>query len=312
VGSPPGGVPGGGGGEPWLVDRPRGRRLPLAAIALAVVAVLAAASVAVVATGVLHRPAAPKPVPRLPAFAIAARSTSPPVSGDVWVTYRGAAAAHAQVYGEIKDPARGYVARLYARPFPYTARPVLVASVVLHPKRKKAPYLFQVTPAVATRYYVSVFQSRTGRRSLARSRAATVYVVPSLSHGAAQGCTRPTCHETFTLNVLAPAQALGTEMSKSWYTYFGLNLSKSPAKPPAAPAVLHLGGGGPRVSAPRRVSADEFAVTVTFSFSIGKKDGYSWLWAACTQGSEAVDGVGLPGPHGCGGKTIPAAHSYLG
>jgi hypothetical protein len=169
-----------------------------------------------------------------------------------------------------------------------------------------------VAPALATRYHVSVFQSRKGRRSLASSPAATVYVAPSLSHGAAQACTRPTCHQTFILNVLVPAQALGTEISKPWYTYFGLNLSKSPAKPPAAPAVLQLGAGAPRVSAPRRVSADEFVVTVTFSFAVGKKDGYTWLWAACVQGSVAVDGVGLPGPQGCGDKTIPAAHSYLG
>jgi hypothetical protein len=239
-------------------------------------------------------------------------SALPPVSGDVWVTYQGAAAAHAQVYGEIKDAARGDVARLYAQPFPYTARPVPVATAVLHPKGKKAPYAFQVTPALATRYHVSVFQSRKGRRSLASSPTTTVYVALSLSHGTAQACTRPTCHETFTLNVLVPAQALGTEISKPWYTYFGLNLSKSPATPPAPPAVLQLGAGGPRVAAPRRVSADDFVVTVTFSFPVGKKDGYTWLWAACVQGSVAVDGVGLPGPHGCGGKTIPVVHPYLG
>jgi Protein kinase domain len=312
AGAPPGGVRGGGSGEPWLVGPPRSRRLPFAAIALAVVAVLAAASVAVVATGVLRRPAAPKPPPKLPAFSIAAKSSSPPVSGDVWVTYQGAAAANAQLSGEIKDAARGYVARLYAQPFPYTAKPAPVASVVLHSKDKKAPYLFQVTPAVATRYHVSVFQSRKGRRSLASSPTATVYVVPSVSHGSSQRCGRPTCHETLTLNVLVAAQAIATEISKPWYTYFAVNLSKSPAKPPAAPAVLKLGAGGPRVSAPRRVSGDEFVVTVTFSFPIGKKSGYSWLWGACTQGSVAVDGVGLPGPHGCGGKTIPVVHSYLG
>jgi hypothetical protein len=312
AGSPPGGVSGGGSGEPWLVDRPRGRRLPLAAIVLAVVAVLAAASVAVVATGVLRRPAAPKPPPKLPAFAITARSTLAPVSGDVWVTYQGVTAANAQLYGEIKDAARGYVARLYAQPFPYTAKPDPVASVALHPKGKKAPYLFQVSPAVATRYHVSVFQSRRGKRSLASSPTATIYVAPSLSHASARACTRPTCHETFTLNVLVPAQAIGTEISKPWYTYFGLNLSKSPARPPAAPTALQLGAGGPHVSAPRQVSGDEFVVTVTFSFPIGKKSGYTWLWTACTQSSVGLDGVGLPGAHGCGGKTIPVVHSYLG
>ena len=311
AGPPPGGARGGGSGEPWLVGRPRSRRLPLAAIALVVVAILAAASVAVVATGVLRRPAAQKPPPRLPAFAIAAKSASPPLSGDVWVTYQGATTANAQLSGEIKDAGRGYVARLYAQPFPYTAKPTPVASVSLHSKDKKAPYLFQVTPAVATRYHVSVFQSRKGRRTLASSPTATVYVVPSVSHGSAQSCSRPTCHETFTLNVLVAAQAISSEISKPWYIYFGLSHSKSAAKPPA-PAVLQLGAGSPHVSPPRQVSGDEFVVTVTFSFPLGRKGGYTWLWGACTQGSVAMDGIGLPGPHGCGGKTIPVVHSYLG
>jgi hypothetical protein len=111
--------------------------------------------------------------------------------------------------------------------------------------------------------------------------------------------------------VHVPPPALGTEISKRWYTYFGLNMSKT-ATPPAGPTVLQLDAGGARVGAPRRVSADEYAVTVTFTFTIGKKDGYTWLWAACVPGSEAADGVGLPGAHGCGAKAIPAVHSYLG
>ena len=152
----------GGSGEPWLVRRepPRLRRV---AIALAVIAVLAAATVAVVTTGVLRSPARkPVPPPKLASFPIAARSALPPQSGDVWVMYQRGAAAQAQLYGEIKGAARGYVARLYAQPFPFTARPVAVASVVLHPKGKLAPYAFPVTPALATRYYVSVFQAAPG------------------------------------------------------------------------------------------------------------------------------------------------------
>jgi hypothetical protein len=300
-----------GSGEPWLVRRepPRLRR---AAIGLAVIAVLAAASVAVVATGVLRRPAPkPPPPPKLASFPVAARSGLPPQSGDVWVTYHGGGAAQAQVYGEIKGAARGYVARLYAQPFPFTARPAAVSSVVLHPKRSLTPYAFPVTPALATRYYVSVFQGRKAGRSLASSPAVTIYVATSMTRGTSQPCTRPTCHETFTLNVHVPSAALGTEISKRWYTYFGLNMSKT-ATPPAGPTVLQLGAGGARVGAPRRVSAGAYAVTVTFTFPIGKKDGYTWFWAACVQGSETADGVGLPGAHGCGAKTIPAVHSYLG
>jgi len=84
------------------------------------------------------------------------------------------------------------------------------------------------------------------------------------------------------------------------------------AKPPAGPTVLQQGAGSPKISPPKRVSANEYAVTVTFTFPIGKKDGYTWFWAACVQSSETTDGVGLPGGHGCGSKAIPAVHSYLG
>jgi hypothetical protein len=307
----PSGDRSGGSAEPWLVDRRRGRsRLPLMAIALAVVAVLAAASVAVIASGVLRKPA-PKPPAKLPAFPIAARSALPPVSGDVWVMYQGTADAQARLYGEVKDPARGYVARLYAQPFPYTARPALVASVVLHPKGKHARYAFRVTPELATRYHVSVFPGRKSADSLASSPTATVYVAPSVSRSSAQACHRPTCHESLTLNVFVPPAAIATELTEPWYTYFGLSLSKSPAKPPA-PSVLLLGEGGPHASAPHAVSSDEFVVSVTFSFGLGKKGGYTWLWDACVPGSVAADGLGLPGSHGCGAKSIPVAHSYLG
>ncbi|HTZ30739.1 MAG TPA: serine/threonine-protein kinase [Streptosporangiaceae bacterium] len=300
-----------GRGEPWLVrrERPRFRR---AAIAVAVIAVLAAASVAVVTTGVLRSPARkPAPPPRVASFPITARSALAPQSGDVWVMYHGGAGGQAQVSGEVKEGAKGYVARLYAQPFPFSARPAVVASVALHPKHKLAPYAFTVTPSLATRYYVSVFAGRKARKSLGRSPSAMIYVATSMTRGKSQPCRRPTCHETFTLNVYVPPLSLSSEISKRWYTYFALNTSKS-AKPPAGPAVLRQGAGSPKISAPKRVSADEYAVTLTFTFPIGKKGGYTWLWAACVQGSETTDGVGLPGAHGCGAKAIPTAHSYLG
>ena len=300
-----------GSGEPWLVRR-EPRPFRRAAIVLAVIAVLAAAGVAVVTTGVLRSPAAkPKPPPRLASFPITARSGLAPQSGDVWVMYGDGGAAQAQVYGEVEGARRGYVARLYAQPFPFTAKPAAVASVTLHPAHKLAPYAFKVTPALATRYYVSVFASRKSKRLLGSSPTAAVYVATTMTHTTARACSRPTCHETFTLKVRVPPSALGTELAKRWYTYFGLTLSKS-ATLPKGPAMLQLGAGTPKIGTPRRVSADEYAVTVTFSFPIGKKGANTWFWAACAPDSETADGIGLPGAHGCGAKAIPAVHSYLG
>jgi hypothetical protein len=300
-----------GSGEPWLVRR-EPRPFRRAAIVLAVIAVLAAAGVAVVTTGVLRSPAAkPKPPPKLASFPITARSGLAPQSGDVWVMYGDGGAAQAQVYGEVTGARRGYVARLYAQAFPFTARPAAVASVTLHPGHKLAPYAFRVTPVLATRYYVSVFASRKSKRLLGSSPTAAVYVAPTMTHTTAKACSRPTCHETFTLKVRVPPSALGTELAKRWYTYFGLTLSKS-ATLPKGPAVLQLGAGSPKIGTPRRISADEYAVAVTFSFPIGKKGANTWFWAACAPDSETADGIGLPGAHGCGAKAIPAVHSYLG
>jgi serine/threonine-protein kinase len=300
-----------GSGEPWLVRR-EPRPFRRAAIVLAVIAVLAAAGVAVVTTGVLRSPAAkPKPPPKLASFPITARSGLAPQSGDVWVMYGDGAAAQAQVYGVVKGARRGYVARLYAQPFPFTAKPAAVASVILHPAHKLAPYAFKVTPVLATRYYVSVFASRKSKRLLGSSLTAAVYVATTMTHTTARTCSRPTCHETFTLKVRVPPSALGTELAKRWYTYFGLTLSKSAALP-KGPAVLQLGAGSPTIGTPRRISADEYAVTVTFSFPIGKKGANTWFWAACAPDTETADGIGLPGAHECGAKAIPAVHSYLG
>ena len=106
-----------------------------------------------------------------------------------------------------------------------------------------------------------------------------------------------------------PPAALATEIAKRWSPYLGLRLAAG--KAPAAPAWQLLGAGAPRVSAPRRVSASEFGFTVSFSFRIGTS-AYAWNWSACAQDTEAENGLGLPGHHGCGDRRLPAAQAYTG
>jgi hypothetical protein len=67
-----------------------------------------------------------------------------------------------------------------------------------------------------------------------------------------------------------------------------------------------LGAGTAQLSAPRRISSDEFGWIITFSFPAGQR-GYAWNWTACTKTSEATDGIGLPGPNGCGSERIHAS-----
>jgi Protein kinase domain len=283
-------------------QRARRRRVRIAAAAAAVVVVVAGA-------GVLAALLRPHPGP-VPLFSpIAARSAFSPVTGEVYVEYRQGSSASAELSGEVKRVTKGEVAQLYAQQFPYSRAPVPAGSVILHPAGATARYAFRVTPTLATRYTVDVFGSSTATAPLATSASRTIYVATGGSYGTAQTCTRPVCHETLPVRVLVPAPALSSEISKPWYVYF--NNSLSAGQVPAAPRVLLLNAGGARVTAPQRVSADEFERTITLSFSVGN-DAYNWNWTSCNQDTEAQDGMGLPGHHGCGAPSADVSASYLG
>lgn len=298
------------GGEPWLVygRRRRVRIAPIAAIVAAVVIVggLVAGLLVVLGGG---QAVTPKPT----ALHVAARSATEPETGDVWTVYGLPGEGGAQIYGTIRGAVSGEVARLYAQPFPFSAAPKRVGSLVrLHPKGKagRASYSFQVTPGLATRYRVKVFQSRSATVALGSTAITTVYVASGFSSSAPlASCHRPVCHETVTGNMLVPAQAMSTEISKPVYAYLGLSLAKSGT--PAAPPALELGAGGAHVST-KLISATEYQITVTFTFSVGKTGGYKWAWNVCTKDTESQDGIGLPGSHGCGAKTIPNQINYIG
>ena len=242
------------------------------------------------------------------AIQIAAKSRLAPVSGDVYVGYRGGKDATGQILGQVKGVARGEVAGLYAQPFPYARPPARVGSVILSPG-KSAAYSFTVTPSMATRYTVRVFPDSSATAAVAHSPAVTVYVVPWTESNNDQNCQRPVCHETFHMLVLVPAAALDTEMAKQWYPYFGLNLA--PSKTPPAPKWMQLDKGAARVFGTHRISATEYGFTITYSFRIDN-DAYWWIWNACSQDTEAENGMGLPGHHSCGSSRLPASVAYTG
>ena len=98
-------------------------------------------------------------------------------------------------------------------------------------------------------------------------------------------------------------------MSKHIYPYFGINLSATGTPP--EPRWLYLDEGNASVSSARQISASEFEITVTFSFTIGN-DGYYFDWNACEKDTLSADGLGLPGSHGCGARRISRNVNYLG
>jgi hypothetical protein len=275
------------------------RRLP---VILAGIAVLVVA--AVVAGVTLTRSTAPAAA----SLQITAKSSFPPETGYSYVEYRLGADARAEIQGKIKGAVSGEVAQLYAQPFPFTKAPAETDAVILHPAGKTATYAFTVTPALATRYKVELFQSSTAGKPLASSATSTIYVAYGGNAADSPACSHPVCHQIVRLKIFVPASALTTEIAKHVYTYFGLNLS--PTKVPPAPKYLLLGTGDPHVTT-QRVSATEFDLTISFTFRIGN-NGSNWNFNTCDQDTEATDGIGLPGHHGCGEARIPDSVTYLG
>jgi hypothetical protein len=231
----------------------------------------------------------------------------------VWTIYSRGSLARAQIRGDIKDAVSGEEAWLYAQPFPFKSAPARVGSpALLQPggTAGTASYSFSVTPSLATRYHVEVFENKTAKIALASTATTTVYVSAGFSPTSSIApCSRPVCQEAISGDVVVPASAMDTEIAKQVYVYFAVNVVKSGSAP--KPTALQLYGGGATVKV-KLVSATTFQITVGFRFTIGSTDNYNWDWDVCTKDSEAEDGIGLPGSHGCGENTIPNQVNYIG
>ncbi|MGN6681432.1 MAG: hypothetical protein ACTHKL_27005 [Streptosporangiaceae bacterium] len=254
--------------------------------------------------------------PQLPALAtapatatitIAAKSELPKITGDVLVIWRNHALHMATIHGRLTDGTEGDELALYAQQFPFHKAPVLLQSVST--SRANTPYSFDVFPMLATRYQVKFVDSVTGK-PVAASPKVTVYAAAGPRASGGSPCRRRVCHQTWHLHVFVPPSTLRTEMPKRWFIYFGLALSRSHVPPP--PKILKLSAGNPQVSRPRKINGQEYAVTIKFSFRIGK-DRYFYSFFPCQRDAEAKDGLNLPGHHGCGTlHTIGNKRRYLG
>jgi hypothetical protein len=242
-----------------------------------------------------------------PAISVAASTKLPLVTHDAFVLYQLGAYASAKIHGTISGARAGEVARLYAQPFPYKKAATAVATVTL--KASKASYSFSVSPSLATHYWVKLFKSKTATAPVAASSLQNVYVTLANVGTGLKTCGRPTCTETITLTTKVPSSALGTELAKPVYAYFGLSLSKTGT--PRLPTTLTRNGGRASVSKSTRLSATQYRFTVKLTFTVGN-DGYAWIWNECSKDAVTKDGIGLPGTHSCGASKISASTLYLG
>jgi len=267
------------------------------------VVVLAVGLVAAGGLPALAAPAAPS-APAPPTVTIAAKSLFRPVTGDVFVVFNAGRFANAQIHVSISGAARGDVATLFAQPFPFKSPLAHAGSVTL--TGSTLSHSFTVTPTLATRYRVKVFTKASALA--ATSAVSTVFVANKQTVSGLKACLRPVCRQKISVQEQVPASTLRTEISKRWFFYFGLNLTTTGTPPP--PKVLTLDTHA-TISPSTRTGARTFVRTISWSFRIGN-DGFFFNFIFCNRDTEATDGLGLPGHHGCGAPRVSAAVEYLG
>jgi hypothetical protein len=232
------------------------------------------------------------------------------VSGDTVVQYQYAGHDTAQLSGQVSGGSAGQVATLFAQPFPYVS-PFLQAGSPVRISGPVQQYSFTLQPVVATRYEVLLTKASNHGKVLATSPVQTVYVSKQVTFGSyAKTCARPVCTLVVRAFVTTPPLSYQTEAAKRWYTYLALKLSRNRQPKPASSLALDTKAV---ISPVRQVSDDEFEVTARLSVTIGHTDGYYWNVNMCQQDSYLIDGIGVPGGHGCGGPSVSSPQpSYLG
>ena len=207
----------------------------------------------------------------------------------------------AVVSGSVTTEATNDTATLVAEPFGAKSYKQVGTPVALTPNSGgTASYSFHVKPSLATHYEVKLSGTDT-----AVSGVVTVYVsVGGRTAGGTFKCTSPTrCKFSFRLYTYLPSSALKHEIGKHWYQYLAVGY-------PRLPKDYTLTKAG-TVSKARKINSGEYVQTFTYYFTLrhGKANP---AFQACVKDTESVDGMGLPGHHGCGAKHFSRSVIYLG
>lgn len=219
------------------------------------------------------------------------------VDGYTLVVYRSAKYHSAVISGTATTTAAGDVATLMgerfgARAFSPVDTPVTLGSGT-------ASFSFRVAPSLATHYKVLISGADTGT-----SNTITVFVSEGGHTSAArQSCTRTSCTYSFKLYTVLVASAYRVEAGKHWYPY--LTIMHTTRRP----KYLYLTKAA-SVTKARRINAGEYVVNVTFHIAV--RGATYWYQTLCVKDTEARDGLGLPGSHGCGASRVLLTSTYLG
>jgi hypothetical protein len=204
------------------------------------------------------------------------------------------------VSGNVTTSATTDTATLLAEPFGAKAYKAVGTPVPLTPNSAGvAPYSFNVTPSLATRYKVQL----TGTSTF--SGVKTVYVsAGGRSAGGTFKCSSTTkCKFSFRLYTYMPASALKHEIRKHWYQYLAVGYPRLPKDYTLSKTAT--------VSKARKINSGEYLQTFTYYFTL-RHGSANPAFQACVKDTESEDGMGLPGHHDCGNKHVSRSAIYLG
>ena len=216
-------------------------------------------------------------------ISITAQTANTPVAGLVWATY----GKTAQISGATSDGLPGTTVELQKSAFPFKAGFTAAGEAQTG---DGGSYSFTAKPTLATKYRVVLASDPTSQSAIVN-----VYVAADWINLPSSACSGLSCHKRFGNHIVYPAAVAKRESGKAAYFYFGVRYGSHPTPPSRVRLVTtgHL----------RRLHGNTYRVTFSVTFSTVQA--YYYEWAICTQDTEAVDGLGLPGHHSCGGRSIP-------
>lgn len=227
-------------------------------------------------------------------ISISAQTANKPVGGLVWATH----GKTATISGNTGDGLAGEAVELQASAFPFTSG---FATLGQTQTGSGGSYSFTAKPTVATRYRVALVSAPTSPSS-----TITVYVGLSWSGHTRGRCAAgaSSCSLSFSGKVVYPAAVAKSEGAKIAYYYFAVRYG-SQTTPPSAVRLVKTGAQ----------SHVGHRYEMGFSVTFATVKAYRYEWEICTKDTEAQDGIGLPGHHHCGDRSISDAalqEGYIG
>lgn len=216
------------------------------------------------------------------AITISAQTSNRPVGHLIWATY----GKTAQISGGTADGQAGTSVELQASKFPFSAGFSAVGQTTTG---AGGSYSFTAEPTTATQYRVQLVADSTSL-----SPVVTVYVAANWINLPTRTCSGFSCHKQFGNKIVFPAAVAKREAAKRVYYYFGVRYGSQTTPPTLVKLVKtgrlhHLSGTRYRTG---------------FSVTFPTVQAYYYEWVICTVDTEAGDGLGLPGNHHCGARSI--------